>query len=83
MRMEIFTQANGRTIRHMALESIITLMVQDMKVSGFRTNNKDREKSFGLTVAVMRVNTNKVGSMAKVNSTGLMVLLIMEILKII
>ncbi len=54
-----------------------------MKVSGFKTNNKDREKSFGLTVAVTRVNTNKVGSMANVNSTGLMVLLIMEILKII
>jgi hypothetical protein len=81
MQMETFTQASGRTIKHMALESIITLMVQDMKGSGFKTNNTGMEKSFGLTVAATKGNINKERSKVKANLSGLMGLCMMEISK--
>ena len=81
MQMETFTLASGRKIKHMALESIITLMVQDMKGSGFKTNNTGMEKSFGLTVAATKGNTNRERSKVKVNLSGLMGLCMMEISK--
>lgn len=44
---EIFTMASGSTIRQMAMESIITSMVQCTKDTGETTYNMEREKKAG------------------------------------
>jgi hypothetical protein len=72
MLMVMFITVNGKTIKPMDLEFIITLMAQDMKASGLKISSMVLEKKFGQTALVMKVNTKTVRNMVMESSSGLM-----------
>ena len=70
MQMVIFMMANGRMIKHMALENILIQMVQNMKAFGLMINNMVKEKKNGLMVLNMKVTINLAKKMVLVNFYG-------------
>jgi hypothetical protein len=57
MQMEMFTKANGRTIRHTGSLSTFTMTgLINMWASGKRINNMEKEKKPGLMALIMKVN---------------------------
>lgn len=79
MPMAMFMKENGKTIRPMERESIHMLMDPDMKASGLKINSTDLVLKGGLMVLHMKDNMLKARNMAKVNSLGLMPVLLLEI----
>ena len=48
--MEMFTKASGKMIKLMATESICTQMAHNMRATGKKINNTEKEKKRGLMV---------------------------------
>lgn len=59
MPKEMFMRENGLRTKLMDLVFTLTIMVVDMKDSGFKINNMDMVSNNGQMEPNMRVNTNK------------------------
>ncbi len=70
MPMAMFMRETGRMTKLMDVESTLMLMVADMRENGLKISNTASVLKDGQMVQVMKDNTSKEKSMARVNSHG-------------
>ena len=81
--MAMSMKANGETIKLLAKASTLTLTGRIITVNGWMTSSTDMDRRYGLTELGIRETTLRGRSTERVILSGLMGLIIWEILKII